>query len=275
MPIGVLADHDDVGDRLAPGQLVAVVLVRAEEHDRSLRGRYVPAELVAVLQLGWDAQTEDADEFVDRPGAARAGEDDDRLLVTADRLGDERPGVLAQPAGLQAGVTGLGVGVGVAGEHLVPDEVLDERQRPAGSGVVGVGHPPRAVWPGQHLVVTDDRITDLFSSAVSTGAWTSNGEGYPRVVRSSGIPSWSGPKTSKELTDQPGGDGEPDAVPGRGPRHRAAQAASLCWWVPQPNRACAHRIGGGQTATRRARPTGGWTRARAAFCCWRRVPALS
>ena len=34
--VGVLADRDDVGDRLAPGQLVGVVLVRPDEHDRPL-----------------------------------------------------------------------------------------------------------------------------------------------------------------------------------------------------------------------------------------------
>ena len=39
----------------------------------------------------------------------------------------DRAGVLAQPGGLQAGAAALGVGVGVAGEHLVADEVLDER----------------------------------------------------------------------------------------------------------------------------------------------------
>ena len=34
--VGVLADVDDLGDRLAPRQLVGVVLERADEHDRAL-----------------------------------------------------------------------------------------------------------------------------------------------------------------------------------------------------------------------------------------------
>ena len=34
--VGVLVDHDDVGDRLAPRQLVGVVLERPDEHDRAL-----------------------------------------------------------------------------------------------------------------------------------------------------------------------------------------------------------------------------------------------
>ena len=73
---------------------------------------------------------EDADHLVDRAGRAGAGEDDHGLLVAADRVADDLPGVLAQPGGLQAGAGGLGVGVGVAGQHLVADEVLDEARRP-------------------------------------------------------------------------------------------------------------------------------------------------
>ena len=38
VPVGVRADHDDVGDRLPPRQLVGVVLVRADEHHRPLLG---------------------------------------------------------------------------------------------------------------------------------------------------------------------------------------------------------------------------------------------
>ena len=50
------------------------------------------------------------------------------------------------------------MGVGVTGEHFVADEVLDERQGAAGSGVVGVGHPTRAIWTRQDLVVADDAL---------------------------------------------------------------------------------------------------------------------
>ena len=36
--VGVLADHHHLGDRLAPGQLVGVVLERPGEHHRPLPG---------------------------------------------------------------------------------------------------------------------------------------------------------------------------------------------------------------------------------------------
>ena len=54
-------------------------------------------------------------------------------------------GVLAQPRRLQAGAAGLGVRVGVAGQHLVADEVLDEGQGATGCRVVGIGDPARPV----------------------------------------------------------------------------------------------------------------------------------
>jgi hypothetical protein len=62
------------------------------------------------------------------PVAARAGEDHHGVVVAADGVADDRARVLAQPGGLQAGAAGLGVGVGVARQHLVADEVLDEGQ---------------------------------------------------------------------------------------------------------------------------------------------------
>ena len=37
--VRVLVDHDDVGDRLPPGELVGVVFVGSEEHHRPLGGR--------------------------------------------------------------------------------------------------------------------------------------------------------------------------------------------------------------------------------------------
>ena len=48
--------------------------------------------------------------------------------VAADGLVDDPPRVLAQAGGLQPGARRLGVGVRVAGQHLVADEVLDEAE---------------------------------------------------------------------------------------------------------------------------------------------------
>ena len=89
-PSRVLGDDHDVGDRLAPGQFVGVVLERADEHDRPLVCRDVRAQVVAVVELGRQAQPEDADELVDRPGGAGAGEDDGVVVGAADRVVDER-----------------------------------------------------------------------------------------------------------------------------------------------------------------------------------------
>ncbi len=158
--VGVLRDDDDVGDRLPPGQLVGVVLERPDEHHRPAITGDVRAQGEAVVEVGRDSEIEYADEPVDRPGRARAAEQHDVLDAAANTLAYESPCVLAEPGGLQAGARGLGVGVGVAGEDLVPDEVLDERQRPAGGGVIGVGHPARAVRAGHDLVVADHRGPD-------------------------------------------------------------------------------------------------------------------
>ena len=84
--VGVLADRDHVGDRLAPGQLVAVVLVGPDQDDRSLVGRDVGAQAVALVEAGRDAQLEDADEQVDRAGHPGAGEDHGVVVgVATDR----------------------------------------------------------------------------------------------------------------------------------------------------------------------------------------------
>lgn len=131
MAVGVLPDDHDISDRLPPRQLIGVMLERPDEDHRPVTGRDPGAELVAVIELGGDPQAQDADQFVDRTGTSRPGEDHHRLCVAADRGTDDAQGVLTQPARLQAGATGFGVGVGVAGQHLAPDEVLQEAQRPA------------------------------------------------------------------------------------------------------------------------------------------------
>src|SRR6478672_7028071 len=59
-------------------------------------------------------------------------------------------------APVQPGARALGAGVGVAGEDLVADEVLDEGQATARGGVVRVRDAARAVGAVHHLVVTDD-----------------------------------------------------------------------------------------------------------------------
>ena len=177
--VEVLRDNDDVGDRLAPRQLVGMVLVGPDEDDRSGVGRDVLREVVGVLELAGDAQAEDPDQLVDCSGAARSGEDDDCVLVAADGVPDDGSRVFTQPGRLQAGAGRLGVRVGVTGEHFVADEVLDERQGAAGSGVVGVGHPTRAIGTRQDLVVADDALADGAQQRAGHGDRIAPGFGFP------------------------------------------------------------------------------------------------
>ena len=159
-PVDVLVDDHHVGDGLPPRDLVGVVLVGPEEHHRSLGRRDVVGEVMGVVEGRRDPEPEHPDQLRDRAGAAGPREEHHRVVARADRLADDLPGLLAQPRGLQAGAAGLGVGVGVAGQHLVADEVLDERQRPPARRVVGVRHPPHAVRRLHQLVVTDHGVAD-------------------------------------------------------------------------------------------------------------------
>ena len=153
-------NDDDVGDRFPPGQLVGMMLERPDEHHGAFLGGDGVAQVVTVVQCGRDPQPEDADQFVDRTGAARSREDHDGFGIAADSVVDNGTGVLAQPGGLQTGSAGLGVRVGVAGQYLVADEVLEEAQRSTRRGVVGIGHPARPVRTGHHLILADHRVTD-------------------------------------------------------------------------------------------------------------------
>jgi hypothetical protein len=153
VPVTVLRDADDVGDRLPPRQLVAVVFERADEHDRSVDGGDPSREMVAVVELLGHPQPEDPHDLVDRPRRTRPAEDHQSVAAAADRVADDAAGVLAQPCGLQPGPTRLGVRVREARQHLVADEVLDEPERPVRRGVVGVADPARAVRAGHHSVV--------------------------------------------------------------------------------------------------------------------------
>ena len=158
--VGVLPDHHDVGDRLPPRDLVGVVLVGAEEHHRPLRRRDVLGQRVLVVEHRRHPQPEHADQLGDRTGAARPGEDHHAVVAATDRLPDDLAGLLAQPRRLQPGAAGLGVGVGVARQHLVADEVLDEGERAPGRRVVGVRHPAAPVRRLHHVVVADHGVAD-------------------------------------------------------------------------------------------------------------------
>ena len=158
--VRVLRDDDDVGDRFAPRQLVRVMLERPNEYDGPFCCGDRVAQVITVVQLRGDTKAEDPDELVDRARAARASEDHHRLVIATHCIADDPARVLAQAGGLQAGAAGLGVGVGVARQDLVADEVLDEAQRPAGRRVVGVGDAPWPVGSRHDLVIADDGRPD-------------------------------------------------------------------------------------------------------------------
>src|SRR5919108_5770173 len=75
---GVLANRHDIRDRLPPGQLVRVVLVRADEDDRPLRRR----------------QVEEPHELVDRAGRPRAAEENDVVVAPVHGTVNDPTGVL-------------------------------------------------------------------------------------------------------------------------------------------------------------------------------------
>ncbi len=158
--VGILADDAQLGDRLAPRKLVGVVLVGPDEDDRPLAGRDERRQAVALLEALGDPQAERPHDLVDRGRGARPAEDDDVVLRAADRRVHEAPRVVAQAHRLAAGGRRLGVGVGVERQDLVADEVLDEAQRPARGGVVGVDDALGAERPGQDEVVADHRAPD-------------------------------------------------------------------------------------------------------------------
>ena len=68
----VLGDLDHVGDRLAPRQLVGMVLVWADEHDGPLGRRDPISELIPSVEIGREPQVQARDELVDRARRPRA-----------------------------------------------------------------------------------------------------------------------------------------------------------------------------------------------------------
>ena len=158
--VSVLGNHDDVRDGLAPREFVGMVLERSDEDHRPLLGRDDITEVVTVVQVRGDAESEDANQLVDRAGATGSCENHHSVRVAAEGLHDDRAGVFAEPGGLQTGAAGFGMSVGVTREHFVPDEVLQEAQRSTRRGVVGVGDPAWPIRSWHHLVIADDGFPD-------------------------------------------------------------------------------------------------------------------
>ena len=102
--VPVLRDHDEVGQRLAPRQLIAVVLIGPDEHDRALGHRDRGTQVIAVIEVGRQPDLEAVDQLVDRAGRPRAGEQDDVVgAVRADGISDAPAGILTELRRLPAG----------------------------------------------------------------------------------------------------------------------------------------------------------------------------
>src|SRR3989304_3292123 len=95
---------------MMPGTVVGVVFVGTDEPPRPLMGGNGSAQVVPVVEIGGYAQTQHPDEQVDGPGGARSAEDHRVLLGGSHRRPDDVPGLLPEPAGLQARPPTLGLG---------------------------------------------------------------------------------------------------------------------------------------------------------------------
>ena len=236
---------------------------------RSLGG-IVVGQVVAVVELGRDAQAEDADQLVDRAGARRSRRRSRTVSSsppTASRMirrASSRSRVVCRPVPRR-----LGVGVGVAGQHLVADEVLDERQRPPGRGVVGVGDPARTVRarasPGRRRSPTRG-----CGAAAGSRAWVRHGpHGRPPAER---------PRPGRAASSGDRGNGpQPDgslggSTVGEARYPKVVLSRSAGWRVvvrPAPSgctraAAAGRRTSGGRPSRGRRRGT----RRRSAPCLW-------
>ena len=84
VPVGILGDLDDVGDRFPPREFVGMVLVRTDEDHRALLGRYRGGQPEAVVEACRDSEAEDGDEPIDGAGRTRPGEDHRVLFGASD-----------------------------------------------------------------------------------------------------------------------------------------------------------------------------------------------
>ena len=160
MPVGVFADNDDVGNRLTPGQLVGMMLIGPDEHDGTLRFRDPRGEAETFIQPGRDAQFQNADQLVHRCRRPGPAEDDQVIVCAADRLPDDPAGVLTQPRRLQSRRRALGMGIRIARQNRIVDEVLDEVQCPSRRGVVRIRDAAGAERPVDQLALPDDAPPD-------------------------------------------------------------------------------------------------------------------
>ena len=169
LPVFVLGNFDHVGDGLAPGKFVGMMLVRSDEHHRPFGLGNLPGEAMGPVETRRDADFKDVDQLVDRRRRARAAEDHQIVVAAMNASLDDAPGILAKPGGLPAGAGSFAMGVGVEGHDLFADVILDEIQTAARSRIVRIDQRPRPIWPVQHPVFADQCPANGFDKVV--GNW--------------------------------------------------------------------------------------------------------
>ena len=174
-PILVLVDDDDVGDGLAPGDLVGVVLVRSDEDDWALGWGDMGAQIISRVEVGREAQVHDLDELVDRASRTGATKEDDVFFeVASSGVGDDVACFFSKASRLQARPARLGVRVGVEGQDLITDILLDEVQCAPGGGVVGISQASWAVRPFDGALFSEDRLPDASDECLAS-RWSVHG----------------------------------------------------------------------------------------------------
>jgi len=168
-PITVLGNQDHVGDALAPGQFIGMMLVGPDKNHRTFVGRNPLGQAIPGIKILREPQIQNIDELVDGSGRPRAAKNDHVLLRAANGLEDDTAGVLPKTCRLQARARGFGMGIGVQRQHLFGNKIFDKLQGAAAGRVVGIGHAPVAVRPVQGTIVPDDRIANLLDQMLDIG----------------------------------------------------------------------------------------------------------
>ena len=153
-------DHH-IGNALAPGQLVGVVLIGANKNHRSLLRQNKAVQVRIIREAFGQAQVQHVNQLVHRRRSARSAEDHFIFGGTVHCLPDNLAGLLTKQGSLGASKGGFGVGVSVVGQHVVANEVFDKRQRAPRGGVIRIDQRPNAKGRIDGGVITNNGIADL------------------------------------------------------------------------------------------------------------------
>lgn len=103
----------------------------------------------------------DVNQLVNRRRGTGSTEDHFVLVSAIDCLTNNFPGLLTQHRSLGTGEGSFGMSVGVEGQHLVANEILDKTQRAPRGGVIRINQWTRAEGCIDGGVITNDGIADF------------------------------------------------------------------------------------------------------------------